>query len=297
MRYGFVGWAFAGLTAAAAPGATTHDGLKLVVSESFPAGAKETTEYVASDRARTEWRFSSRAPDGRAEEHGYVQIRRCDLDKVVFLNVADRTYQTAPLQFQFNAIERAALLLGRRERHRQRTPDIVVETTTVDTGERRVAFGRSARRVITTLRQFNASDPDAADETVTDGWYIDLDTHLSCERAEVRRGRAVLIGGALPTDARLESPRVAFRDIGQAEEGFPIDTTITFNITGQEALPQTGPTVTRRVVTHLSRQPLDARLFDIPSGFRSEDRRSSQLAAGWSRTAHIIRSMVASWFR
>ena len=69
MRISFVGLAFASLTTAA--GSATSEGLKIVVSESFPAGRNDTTEYVAGDRARVEWRISSRTSKGQGQERGF----------------------------------------------------------------------------------------------------------------------------------------------------------------------------------------------------------------------------------
>jgi hypothetical protein len=292
MRFSFVGLAVAGLTAAAGP--ATFEGLKIVVAESFSAGMTETTEYVAGDRARVEGRISSGTHEGQAERQDYVHIRRCDLDKMIILDARAHTYQSGALRAELTRLDRAILMLGRRDRDSHRgSPDIIVETNTVDTGERRAAFGRRARRVVTTRRQFRASKPDTADQTVTDGWYIDVDTRLSCERDG--RHRAVLI--AVPTGSNGRSPRVVFKDIGPQEEGFPIETTITSYVTGRGELPQIPPVITRRIVTHLSRELFEASLFELPRGFRSKDPRFSNLAAGWSRKAHIIRSVVASWFR
>ena len=293
MRWSFVWWAFAGLAAAAGPAAS--QGLKIVTSESFPAGTKETTEYVAADRARVEWRLSSRTPDERVQEHRYVHIRRCDLDKLIVLDTGDRSYHTASLRGHLTFLERAALMLSRGDRGSQAGPEIIVETKTVDTGERRVAFGYRARRVVTVRRQFRATDPAAAEETVTDGWYIDLDTRSSCGRTD--QGRGVLLAVAHPVEGRADAPSVVFKDVGQAEEGFPIDTIVTWSVAERRVLHQSASAVTRRVVTHLSRQPLDPTLFEVPPGFRSTDRIFTQFATSWHRQAFILRSVVASWFR
>lgn len=153
MRFGFAWWALAGLAAAASSPAS--EGLKIVVSESFAASTIETTEYVAGDRARVEWRRSSGTPDQRVHEDGYLHIRRCDLNKLIVLDPSDRSYQTAPLRTNLTIFDRAALQLRRHEPDSQASPHIVVETTTIDTGERRVAFGHSARRVRTIRRQFS----------------------------------------------------------------------------------------------------------------------------------------------
>src|SRR5215207_4948037 len=171
--FGFRVLALAGLTAAGVTPA--HDGLKIIASETFPAGAIETTEYVGSDRIRIESRDLSQADDGATRPHADVHIRRCDLNAVVALDLPRLTYQTWPLEMQFNAFERAAFSLRRRHAPPPGPPALIVQTTTVDTGERRIAFGYSARRVITTRRQIAPSNPEASTKTVTDGWYIDLE--------------------------------------------------------------------------------------------------------------------------
>ena len=295
MRLRFLGWSLAGLTTASA--APPHDGLKIVVRESFPAGITETTEYVARDRARTEWRLSPELRDRDAHEQVSVHIRRCDLGKTLFLNEADRTYAAAPISTRFNLIERFALSMGRPFSPHPATPEIVVETTTVDTGERKMAFGYEARRVVTTRRQTSMGSGEGTQETVTDAWYIDLDTRVSCERAEEGRGRAVLIATTATNRQATVVPRVTFKDIGTPDDGFAIDARTTSRVVDPSPREYPGPVVTHRIVTELTRQSLDASLFEIPNGFRSTDGLFGSVAARFRRTASIIGSVVTSWFR
>jgi hypothetical protein len=292
MRFRFLGWSLAGFAAAA--GSPPHEGLKIVVRERFPSGTTETTEYVAADRGRTEWRLSSTVLGQPAQEHQSLQIRRCDLAKTLFLNPTDRTYVTASIHARPNAIERAVLALTRRPPASAGAPEVIVETTTVDTGERKTTFGYVARRVVTTRRQITVGSPESAEETRTDGWYIDLETRVSCERAQ---GRAVLIGFTGRSGAHRHPPRITFKDIGTPENGFAIDTKTTSRVPGPPPLQGPREMVTHRVVTELTRQLLDATLFEIPSGFRSRDNLFEPLAARWHRTTYIIQSVVSSWFR
>jgi len=68
-------------------------------------------------------------------------------------------------------------------------PTLRIETTTVDTGERKEFFGHIARHFIITRKQIplegSHSEPQ---ETLTDGWYIDLDPQVSCDR-KLSRGK------------------------------------------------------------------------------------------------------------
>jgi hypothetical protein len=57
MRFRFLGLSLAGFAAAATAG--THEGLKIVTRETFPAGTNESTTHIASDRVRVESRMSS----------------------------------------------------------------------------------------------------------------------------------------------------------------------------------------------------------------------------------------------
>ena len=292
MRLWFLGWSLAGFASAAA--APTHNGLKIVVRESFPSGTTETTEYVAGDRARTEWRLSVTVPGSDVQQHVSVHIRRCDRGKSLVLNQADRTYAATALSSRLNVIERAALSMVRPYAPSPRAPEITVETTTVDTGERKIAFGFTARRVVITRRQVS---PDATEETVTDGWYIDLDPRVSCERAEGTLGRAVLTVASGTPGRTAVPPRVTFKEVGPAENGFAIDTRTTSQVAGPTGRWPSSSVVTHRLVTELTRQPLDASLFNIPPGFRSADGAFGSVAARWHRTATILRSVLASWFR
>jgi hypothetical protein len=171
-------------------------------------------------------------------------------------------------------------------------PEIVVETTTVDTGERRSAFGYSARRIVTTRRQIHTGHSGATGETSTDGWYIDLERRPTCERDE-RGARAVLIASA---GARNSARRVAFQDVGKPEDGFAIETIVTWRSAderGNGALSSTR----HLLVTEVSSQALTPSLFDVPAGLRSSDGIFTRLAGRYVRTAQIVQSAVASWFR
>lgn len=108
--------------------------------------------------------------------------------------------------------------------------------------------------------------------------------------------RAVLIAHATPADARSSAPRVTFKETGTPENGFAIETRTTWRAADPETANRPAP-VTHRVVTHVSREALAVSLFEVPGGFRSLDGRFSMLAARWGRTAEIVRSVVASWFR
>ena len=111
-------------------------------------------------------------------------ITRCDLGQLFELNLDAAEYVSAqypPKPLTQEEIE--ARGLNKVDMSQSRKPTLRIETTTVDTGERKEFFGHIARHVIITRKQIplegSHSEPQ---ETVTDGWYIDLDPQVSCDR-------------------------------------------------------------------------------------------------------------------
>lgn len=183
---------------------------------------------------------------------------------------------------------------------KSKAPNLLIETTTVQTGERKVAFGHAARRVITTRRHI---PPDAAggahSETETDGWYIDLETRPSCERWDAIAVHTVLLARKASSHAGRPSefPTVTLKDIGAPERGYPIETTTTSRITvaSADGTSSEHTFVTQKIVKQLSRQPLDPALFEIPPGFRATEGRLAAFAAQWSRAWETLKGLLAAF--
>ena len=119
-------------------------------------------------------------------------------------------------------------------------PTVLVETETVDTGERRELFGRPARHVITKRGVIPLTGSRCREsQTVTDGWSIDLDTSLFCDpwRWSSGSGHAFLT-----THTKSHQPeRPTFADIGESERGYVVPSRST-----------PGASVLELEVTHLS---------------------------------------------
>jgi hypothetical protein len=296
MRPALLGLSLAAVVAAIS---AAEPGLRIVTRETTPHDTFERTEYVQSDRSRIESRMIA-APgrqEARAhgiEEHRSALIRRCDLEKIVILNYDDRTYGTASLKSRPTAVERFLAFVWSRKAPEPKSPNLLIETTTVQTGERKMIFGHTARRVVTTRRQIPLGVAvGAAGETVTDGWYVDLETRPSCERFTT--GRFVASGfvvSSVPTPEIRLIP--TFKQIGAPETGFPVELTTTLRSTGGA-----GPSGHQRYVTHtrvveLSREPLDPALFETPRDFRPRQGRFDILADQWMRTWMTVRELLAT---
>jgi hypothetical protein len=220
----------------------------------------ETVEYFLSDRKREEHRGYA---GYRLRPHGRdiyrrgprtALITRCDLGKTFHVNFADREYTSSPLQ-SFPTREEIRDRAERVENARIRAvPTVLVETETTDTGERRELFGRLARHVISTRRVTALRGSSCREaQTVTEGWYIDLDTRLLCDPWwSSRTGQSFLsiqMEGQEP-----ETP--SFKNVGEPEQGYVV---LSRNIQGELVL--------ELEVTHLSTDPIDPAIFEVPSNF------------------------------
>lgn len=249
-------------------------GLKIVTRNTFGTGSTEMTAYYLRDRGRTEYQNSEgyNARD-RSEQTIYgphtATIRRCDLGKMFFLNLDAHEYSESPdtgVQLT-NALAAARKALKTAAPPPPSKPTLRIETTTTDTGERKQIFGYTARRVIVTTKYVPLEGSKAiAQESINDGWYIDLDTTLSCDPKYPPGTRGHLVPAS-------PSEKVEFVDKGDAKLGFAVSVVSSSTSSATDMQPplrQNGPKPGIQV-TQLERGPLDSALFEIPAGFKLVD--------------------------
>jgi hypothetical protein len=128
---------------------------------------------------------------------------------------------------------------------------------TTDTGERREMFGFTARHLKRTMTM--QSSPDACSQQEmrmeTDGWYINLEYGLNCgsERPPQAGARNAPRGCA---------DRYQYKRTGPTNLGYPlIETTTMYGRDGAAMFTSS------KEVIELSRQTLEAALFDVPAGY------------------------------
>jgi len=236
--------------------------IRRVTRHSRPGGRvprpTTSTEYIQADRRRDEhngffgYRVRANGPDIYRPAPRTALIKRCDLQKTFLINFDDRQFAEWPLEPVPAPQEPGAHAESVAEGDPP-APTLRVQTETVDTGERKEMFGRPARHVITTQRRISlVASPREAHQTVTDGWYIDLDTRLTCEPwAESGHGVAfVYIHGDPP-------PIPVFENIGKPEHGYAV-----------QLRTIDGGSIMEMDVTELSPAALDPSLFEVPAGFR-----------------------------
>jgi hypothetical protein len=277
--------------------------LKMIVRHTFEGISSDQTVYLQRDCKRTEyrnWTGGTKRLDGSTDVHygpRLASITRCDLGQAFDLNLDTGEYVATPYPPKpLSKKETEALGLKVPEFGK---PTLRIETTTVDTGERKEFFGHTARHIITTRKQtpLESSKSDAQ-QTVTDGWYIDLETNISCDR-QSPEGKGVhahvfLAAGNMPVE------KIEFIDNGAPETGFAIQ----WKITSVEAFTLRDGTKKEHIsssemrMTQLVEGPLDTALFAVPTGFRQVERIErnpppilpSQWSLAWDRfTASVKR--------
>ena len=245
---------------------TTNVGLKFTIRYSTNGGQTgQQTQYVEVDRRRDEHRNFVGANYGPP----LAFITRCDMGQNFELNLEDKQYVSNPIPKFPSAAEREALAAKHSASAAQRTPTILVEITTVDTGERKNLFGYEARHVITTEKHTRLSGPkDDDQESVRDGWYADLPTSLSCY-PKSRGGVAFLTARNMSEPVDVPSLKV----VGTPEAGFALSVTTTSHFTYKlpNGSKHDGTSISQREVTDLVSGPLDPQLFEVPRGFMEVD--------------------------
>jgi hypothetical protein len=263
--------------AQAAPAPSAAAGIKLTRRFSSPGGiGNEQTLYIEGDRRRSEFRNATGSPTkpGGTIQVNYgprlASIQRCDLGQMFELNLDDRQYVVAPyppLPLTKEQMKARGLSTDFRLRYFSDKPTLKEEITTVDTGERKSFFGHTARHVITTRREIPLEgSPSQPSETVSDGWYIDLNTRLSCDRRPPSAGHtyAFIAAGDEPIERRTIVAE------GKMETGFPIElkTTTRSSMVLPDGTKKPFTSINEMRVTDLEEKPLDPALFEVPSSFR-----------------------------
>jgi hypothetical protein len=140
--------------------------------------------------------------------------------------------------------------------------DVVqIQSKTVDTGERKIFFGHSARHFITTTKR-HADEKNAGGEETTDGWYIGHESpDHQCAPDYVRSEPYYVIGTGL----------VMFPQIAQFDHSGPVPTGLAVKVTHTEKIAGTKGAADRivileKTVEELSDAPLNPSLFELPSG-------------------------------
>lgn len=233
-------------TSTAAP---ARNDLKITYRTSTSGQSMESTTMLKGARERSEMKLGY----GR----DIINITQCDLKRTVQISDSAKKYVITPMETADSAPPSGAAPSGLSEPSR-RGGVITYTTSAVDTGERKEMFGFQARHVKTTMAI--ESSPDACSpikqRMETDGWYIDFSFGLNCGE----RGGGATMGGPMSRGGCHDSVR--FNRQGVARTGYALqETTTSYGPDGSVVFTST------KEVVELSREPLDAALFDVPAGY------------------------------
>jgi hypothetical protein len=236
-------------------------------------------------------------------------IIRCDLGKMFELNLDSSQYVSAPYPPKpLTKQQTHAEGLDRQMVSWSEKPMLRIETTTVDTGQRKQLFGHTARHVITTRKQIPLQGSNSqAQESVRDGWYIDLNQQISCDPDYMSKGQrywdAYLVV-VTPTQgsATQTMDRPEFVNVGKPETGFALQEVATSDTTFRAAdgTMKHATSKDETVVTEFHEGSLDPAIFEVPHGFKrvKEIERNAPstplnpIVALWERVKYTF----TSWF-
>src|SRR6185436_3584241 len=225
---------------------------KITIRQTMGQGQEMTsTTMIKGMRERSEMSMP-----GMPAGMGMTTITECDLKRTIRINDNARKYMIEPMDTGEGEAPPASA--GPASGGPSRRGGVVTVTmNTVDTGERKDMFGFTARHMRQTMMM--ESSPDACNpnnmKMERDGWYINLEYGLNCGT-----DRPPQAPSRMPTGGCRDSYR--YKRTGAANLGYPLMETIKmYGADGSLTM-----TMSKEVI-ELSRQSLDAALFDVPAGY------------------------------
>lgn len=206
---------------------------------------------------------------------GSTNVMQCDLRRNIQINDRTRKYLITPMDSDDDSAPAASAGDSEMGGQSRRGGVVTITTNTVDTGERKEMFGFTARHLKRTMTM--EASPDSCYQLAmrmeTEGWYINLEYGLNCGSE-----RPPQIGRMAPAGCR---DRYQNKRTGPASLGYPLlETTTVYGAGGAQSFTST------KEVIELSRQPLDAALFDVPAGYT--EAKTQQEMSGAPSMAEIM---------
>lgn len=216
----------------------------------------ETVMYIKGPRMRSEMSGSTM---------GMTTIVQCDLKRTLMVNEKTRTYLVMPSDAPNASTGSVAgdgggvnsgRLSDGQPASQLRGGVVNVTNTIIDTGERKEMFGFTARHIKTSI--VKKASPEACDKDLkveTDGWYIDFQYAFECP-GQTQKYQPSPVRPQLGCQDEIRT-----KTVGTAKLGFPLLVTTTiYEPDGRTS------TMTQEVL-ELSREPLNAALFEAPEGY------------------------------
>jgi len=246
---------------------------KITIRNSFSGQSTQSTTMIKGVRERSETSMSM----GGMNQGGQINITQCDMKRRIQINDQTRRYLVTPFDSDTSSGNAGTTGSSAAGGPSQRGGVVTLIVNTTDTGERKEMFGFTARHFKRTT-SFQSS-PDACQQQQmridTDGWYINLEYGFDCGTDNMGQAAA----GRMATGGCRD--RYQFRRTGPTNLGYPLlETTTMYNADGSQMFSRNAE------VIELSRQPLDAALFDVPAGYT--EARSQEEMSGTPSTADMM---------
>lgn len=245
----------------------TNTGVKIVTRQVSGGFSDTRTEYLTSNRLRSEWQ--THAGDKTGPRMASI-VQRGSTNRAFLLDLQAHEYVTYETAAQGTALGAKPRLLASSGGVLQ----IWIDNT--DTGERLMMFGHVARHIVT--REKRIASPGACSrnsESESDGWYID-DSVMPDWRREKNSGGAVVVASMVAvssSNACLDKMDAIEVHRTGTEPGFPLKITTTM----KSEVPSLDGGTTMVAsnwgseVMEFQEGPLDPALFEVPADFRKVD--------------------------
>jgi len=241
-----------------------------------------STTYISGRRTRIENRSVSGfqawngGPTVFSYGHRTATIYQCDARRLILLDLDAHEYASVEIDGQGRPASPRPI--GTPMPLQPSGATLTINIEDIDTGERKVMFGYSARHIVRTERR--VPGPGAislAQETKRDSWYVDLNMPDGCPpRLSNKRAEAfVLVSGGI--DGRMD--KIEAHHTGVTEVGYPLEVT--------------DPPFSKKEVTELSAAPLDSALFELPAGFKQVPNLTAQPSQ--PPTSQVLRIWAWMW--
>src|SRR5712672_3521605 len=223
---------------------------KITIRNTTSGQTYQSTTMIRGKRERSETSTTG------AMNNGNVSITQCDLRRTIQINDSSRKYLITPMESDSGDTDRAASSAN-SSGTTQRGGVVTMTVNTIETGERKELLGFTARHLKRTMTSQTSSDACYQNQMriETEGWYINLEYGLNCGESDrpPQTGRPAT-GGC--------QDRYEFKRTGPSRLGFPLsETTTMYSVDGRPMFTSS------KEVLELSRQPLEAALFDVPAGY------------------------------
>lgn len=225
---------------------------KITIKTTIAGNTSQGTTMIKGNRQREETTMSMAGTN-----QTQVNITQCDLKRTIQINESTRKYLITPMDTDEGDTSGAGAGHATGTSDTAQRGGVVTWTVnTVDTGERKEMFGFTARHLKRTTMM--EPGPGACSQQKTkienDGWYINLEYGLACQTSRPAQRGAMSAQGC--------RDRYQYRHTGPTNLGFPLlETTTMYGDDGRANF------TLMREVLELSRQSLDAALFEIPAGY------------------------------